>query len=160
MIIIKKHPFQLSIYLSNVNKISPYFSIWQIRRCSSAVLNLGCTLDYPESFQKKKKICHSHHKTVPLDLGMRPGHWQVDKHSSRRIIYKNQFETIWLFQDLVIEWTGPLHSQRIRDKTVLVLLSFPGRCQICTMKKKKIPNSVFPGYLLVGGEGNMLMMSH
>lgn len=68
---------------------------------------------------------------------MRPGHWQVDKHGSRRIIYKNQFETNWLFQDLVVEWTGPLHSQRIRDKTVLVFLSFPGRCQIYTMKRKK-----------------------
>ena len=134
-------------------------SIWQIRRCSSAVLNLGCTLDYPESFQKKKNLPFPQQNctTGSGDEARALVGWQTH---SRRIIYKNQFETIWLFQDLVIKWTGPLHSQRIRDKTVLVLLSFPGRCQIYTMKKKKIPNSVFPGYLLVGREGNMLMMSH
>ena len=44
----------------------------------------------------------------------------------------------------------------------LIRLRFPGRCQIylTVMKEKKILNSIFPGYPLVGGEGNTLTVSH
>lgn len=160
MIIIKKHPFQLSIYLSNVNKINPSFSIWQVRRCGSAVLNLGCTLDYPESFKKKKKSAIPTTKLDHWVWGWGPGTGRLTNTILGELSIKINLRQIGYFRTWSL--SGLVHSipKESEIKQPWSFLAFLGDVKYTLWRRKKHQIQLFPGYLLVGGERTMFKVSH